>query len=107
MSIGSKVTAYQLQIDTQPPAVQGSTMVWTNPLPSNMDPNAAANIPASFSAQLAIWLNFTKPIRGLTKVWMCLQHVCRLAEHREGIRCAGSLAMFITGEELMCCCCSS
>lgn len=74
MSIGSRVTAYQLQVDTQPPAVQGASMVWINQLPANMDPNAAANIPGSYTAQLVIWLNFTKPILGLSKVREAFPH---------------------------------
>lgn len=43
-------------------------MTWVNPPPANMDPNTAANIPASYTAQLAMWLNFSKPILGVTQV---------------------------------------
>jgi len=65
--VGNRVITYRLRIDTEPPSV-ASSLVWVNQLPSNIDPNAASSIQDTFVPVLHAWLNFSKPIRTLSKV---------------------------------------
>lgn len=66
LSVGNQAIVYQLTVDTQPPSVE-SIIRWTNRLPPLMEPNAASNIPNAYVATLALWMNFTKPIRPLNE----------------------------------------